>query len=168
MSSRLSLVANCRLLAGALLTCCIVILSAGCGPDYKSRGVVKGKVTIGKKALTTGTVMFVNPEGISASASIDTDGNYEMKDAPVGECKVTVTVSGLPGDPSVRARMQGKGIAMPAGPRDPNKPPEEAPQAPGAKMPKEIVQIPSKYADASTSELKFTVKKGEQTWNIEL
>jgi len=91
----------------------LLLLASGCGPDYKARGAVKGKVTTGKKPLTTGTVMFVNKEGMSASAGIDTQGNYEMKDAPLGECTVTVVVPTLPNDPSVRARLKGGGPKLP-------------------------------------------------------
>jgi len=152
--------------AGALLACCALMLTAGCGPDYKSRGVVKGKVTRAKKPLTTGTVMFYGKNGMTASASIDGDGNYSMTDAPLGECRVTVTVQGLPADPSVRARLQGKGPKMPEGPHDPAKAGAEMPAA--TRVPREVVPIDSKYSDPESSGLSFTVKKGEQTYDIDL
>ena len=150
-----------------LAACCILLFAGGCGPDYKARGIVKGKVTRGGKALTMGTVMFSNKEGITGQATIQVDGTYEMPDAPVGDCKVTVTVPKMPNDPSVWARMGGKGPAMPSGPVDPSK--GEAPPPPAAKIPKEYVPIDQKYSDPETSGLKFTVKKGEtHTYNIEL
>jgi hypothetical protein len=155
-------------LAGVLLACCL-FLTLGCGPDHKARGAVKGRVTSNKKPLTTGTVMFINPQGVSASATIDGEGNYDMKDAPVGECTVTVTVPDMPMDPSVRARLTGKG----SGPKMPEmKVPEgvEGPPMPAAtKLPKEIVPADAKYSKPETSGLKFKVEKGEQhTYNIDL
>lgn len=161
-----SLFANRRHWIVGMVALCTILLTSGCGPDYKSRGVVKGKVTSGKRALTTGSVMFINKDGVSASAGIDPDGNYEMKDAPVGECKVTVTVTELPMDPMVRARLMGKGPKMPEGPKNPES--ADSPAPPLAKIPKEVVPIDPKYSKPETSGLSFTVKKGEQTYNIEL
>jgi hypothetical protein len=159
-----------RLWTTGLVTCCALLLTAGsgCGPDYKSRGVVKGKVTTGNKNLTSGTVMFYGKNGITASAPIGEDGTYLMPDAPLGECKVTVTVNALPFDPSVRARMKGGGPKMPQGPKDPNSSdgPTELPS--GAKAPSTIVPIDAKYSNPDTSGLSFTVQKGENTYDIPL
>lgn len=166
MHLKVPLLHNPRPCIAGLIACCVLVVSSGCGPDYKSRGVVKGKVTTGKKSLTTGTVMFYGKNGITATAMIDENGNYEMKDAPVGECQVTVTVMAMPRDPSVRARMMGKGPKMPEGPRDPNS--SEPPLPSGAKYPKVIIPIDAKYSQPDTSGLTFKVEKGEQTYNIEL
>ncbi len=159
-----------RIVVGGLLACGFLLLTNGCGPDYKARGSVKGKVTYKKKALTTGTVMFTNKQGVSSSAHIDTDGNYIMNDAPVGDCQVTVTVTALPRDPTVKARLTGKGGV---GPKMPEmKAPEGAdvPELPSAPtVPKEIVSIDPKYAKPETSGLTCTVEKNQQkTWDIEL
>lgn len=158
-----------RIVVGGLLACGVLLLTNGCGPDHKARGSVKGKVTYKKKALTTGTVMFTNKQGVSASATIDTEGNYVMNDAPVGECQVTVTVPDLPRDPTVKARLTGKG----AGPKMPEmKAPEGAdvPDLPSApSVPKEIVSIDQKYSNPATSGLTCTIEKNtEKTWDIEL
>jgi hypothetical protein len=129
--------------------------------------VVKGKVTLGKKPLPSGTVMFYGKDGITATAHINPDGTYEMADAPLGECKVTVTVQTLPpGDTMVAGRLKGKGPKMPAGPRDPSKESPELPSAP--QVPKEVVPIDTKYSSPETSGLSITVKKGEQTYDIDL
>jgi hypothetical protein len=143
-----------------------MLLPTGCGPDFKSRGVVRGKVTVGKKPLTTGVVMFYAKSGVTASASIDPDGNYEMNDAPLGECLVTVTVQALPSDPMVRARLKSGSMKFPEGPKDPTKESPDLPSAP--RVPKEVVPIDIKYSSPGNSGLSFTVKKGEQTYNIEL
>lgn len=166
MSARLFPRPTYGALATGILAVCVVLGTSGCDSEYKARGIVKGKVTRGGKALTTGTVMLVNKEGMSGSAGITPEGTYEMRDAPLGECTVTVTVNSS-NDPSVRARMKGKGLAMPAGPKDPNA--TESPELPSSPaVPKEVVPIDQKYANPETSGLKFTVKKGEQTYNIDL
>ena len=155
------------LLAAAVLLPAVLVLVSGCGSDYKARGVVKGRVTVNKKPLTTGTVMFYNANGITGSGSIDPEGNYVVADAPAGDCQVTVSVPDLPMDPSVRARLKGKGPKMPElkGPPD-----AESPALPSAPtVPKEIVPIDAKYSKPETSGLKFKVEKGgDQTFNIEL
>ena len=154
------------MLAAAVLVPVVLVLVSGCGPDYKARGAVKGRVTVNKKPLTSGTIMFYGANGITASGSIDTEGNYVIADAPVGDCQVTVTVPNTM-DPSVRARLKGKGPAMPElkGPPDAASP--ALPSAPA--VPKEIVPIDAKYSKTETSGLKFKVEKGgDQTFNIEL
>ncbi|MBX9628457.1 MAG: carboxypeptidase-like regulatory domain-containing protein [Gemmataceae bacterium] len=175
MPPSLPLARGRRLAAAGLLSCSAFLFSAGCGTDYKARGEVKGKVTAGGKPLTAGSVMFHNPEGLTASASIDADGNYTLPDAPVGDCQVTVRVPSMPTDPSIKARMtgKGKGPKLPEGPRPPegvqmsdglNEPPPMT-----ANVPTEIVPIDEKFGKPETSGLKFTVNKGgQQTYNIEL
>ncbi|MCY2937666.1 MAG: hypothetical protein NTV55_04855 [Planctomycetota bacterium] len=140
--------------------------------DWKSRGIVRGKVKTGGKLLTTGNVMFVNKDGISTSSTISVDGEYNMVDAPLGECTVTVVVNKLPTDPGVRARLSGKGSGpkMPEGPKMPGTEvvPDSPPLPSAPSIPKIIVPIDDKYAKPETSGLKFTVIKGEQTYDIEL
>jgi hypothetical protein len=48
--------------------------------------------------------------------------------------------------------------------------PEESgpPAPPLAKIPKDVVPVDAKYGSPETSGLKFTVQKGEQTFNIDL
>ena len=166
MPSRPHLRLTRRLWAGANLTCFAVLLASGCGPDLKARGVVKGKVTSGKRALTTGTVMFYGKNGMTASAAIDTQGNYEMADVPLGECVVTVTVNKLPG---LRDEPAPRGPTVPEM-KKPGETKDEppTPAVPASKMPKFAVMIDTKYASPETSGLKFTVQKGEQTYNIDL
>lgn len=160
-----------RLHAGVLLAG-LLLLALGCGPDYKARSVVKGKVSVGKKLLTTGTVMFINDRGVSGSATITPQGEYNLPDAPLGECVVTVTVGKLPDDPSVRARLTGKskGPKMPGAAMKAPDGTEFGPDLPsGPTVPKEVVPIDEKYSKPDTSGLKFKVEKGEpQTYDIEL
>src|SRR5262245_8778302 len=81
---------------GGLLILCLLVLSVGCGPNYKARGTVKGKVTRAGRNLNSGNVMFYGKDNLTGSAAIDHEGNYVMKDAPLGDVKITVTVPKLP------------------------------------------------------------------------
>ena len=162
----------------------LAVALAGCGgADYKSRGTVTGKVSVKGKNLTVGSVMFINKDGVTGTASIDPNGNYSLSDAPVGECQVTVSVPKLPTDPNVKGRLtgKGKGPKMPAGPRDPNKAPKEEPKEAeadkdgkdndpnrpsmasvgGAVIPKTVVPIDEKYSKAESSGLTFTVIRNQ-------
>ncbi len=170
------------LVAGGIAGLALVAIGCG-GVDYKSRGTVNGKVTTGGKNLTVGSVMFINKDGVTGTASIDPNGNYSLSDAPVGECQVTVSVPKLPTDPNVKGRLtgKGKGPKMPAGPRDPNKAPKEEPKEAeadkdgkdndpnrpsmasvgGAVIPKTVVPIDEKYSKPESSGLTFTVIRNQ-------
>ena len=184
------MVAKADWIAPAFAGFLAVVVGCG-GVDYKSRGAVSGKVTIAGKNLTVGSVMFQNKEGISASASIDPSGTYNLLDAPLGECQVTVSVPKLPQDPTTKSRLTGKGAGpkMPSGPRDPNKAPKEEPKEKeadkdgkandpntptmasvgGAVIPKTVVPIPDKFSNPDTSGLKYTVIKNQShAWDIDL
>ncbi len=141
----------------------VVCAVGGCGPDYKARGTVKGKVTYNKKALTSGTVMFYGASNnITSSAVIDTEGNYVMNDAPLGEVKITVTVTALPPGKPMKYGPAAEGES-----KDPSGTvPDSIPIM--SKMPSSILRIDEKYSKPDTSGLSFTVEKGEQTHNLEL
>jgi hypothetical protein len=123
---------------------CLALLASlgGCKP---ANGVVKGRVTLDDKPLTTGSVTFVVSKGTGVSGGIEADGTYTAVNVPLGE--VTVVVSG--------AIMP----TAPAGKPDPRKPPE--PAGPTGTVPK-------KYQDPKTSGLTLTVQAGEQPFDIKL
>jgi hypothetical protein len=149
----------------ALLVVGLSAVGTGCGGSGDQRARVKGKVKFFDKYLTAGTVAFFSKDGRVGSGGIDADGNYEVSDAPVGECTITVKVPTMPRGPV--PKMQPK-------------PPPGVPEArmPGAEEDKnfvphgfdvsKIVQIPGKYADRETSGLTYVVSKGEQTKDITL
>lgn len=143
---------------GGVLLLGFLVLAVGCGgPDYKARAVVSGKVTFKDKPLTAGTVMFYGDHNITATASIGSDGVYLMRDAPIGDVRITVTVPKMPAGGMKHLKDAPKGPRMPG---DPEPSPEE--------FPKEVVAIPPRYGQVETSGLKYTVTRGEQTYNIPL
>jgi hypothetical protein len=117
------------------------------------------------KKLTAGTVTFTSADGRAGSGPIDFNGNYEVGDAPLGPCTITVRV------PQPPPMMPGAGKM--------GQPPKGMPpmRAPGGDAPDDsstlidpnkIVKIPGKYAKPETSGLTFTVERGENQHNITL
>lgn len=147
----------------------LVVLLApaiGCGPNYKARAVVKGKISFGGKHLTAGNIMFYGPNGLFSSASIDKNGNYVMNDAPLGSVVIAIKVPEMTqGAMGMMGRGPGSG-----GKGSQSVNPENPSQKMGVMtdMPTHVVPIPAKYANEGTSGLTYTVEKGEHTHDIDL
>jgi hypothetical protein len=146
---------------GVLLLLGLLPFTVGCGPNLRARATVKGKVTFANQPVTAGSVTFYGRDNLLGSATIDKDGNYVMKDAPLGEVKITVTVPTLPPGGIERMKMgpakEGKSV-------DPSGSGKAI--AIMGTMPDRYVPVSEKYAKVATSGLTYTVKKGEQTHDI--
>jgi hypothetical protein len=137
------------------------MLTAGCTQRKRTVefSVVKGRVLYKGTPLPGGEVAFhpAQGEGTSGTAVIDETGNYSIN-APQGEVKITVDNDMLRpgGGMKQHSASQGKG----AGPR------------PGGPEPTVVkgkyVQLPAKYRSPETTDLRYTVTKGEQNKDIEL
>jgi hypothetical protein len=143
----------------------ILMAAVGCGGGSPAgRAKVTGRVKCFDKNLTCGTVIFHSKDGKkTGSGNIDFDGNYEVTDAPLGDCTITVSVP-----QSARGPM---GTAQPKPP--PGVPEMRPPGSSGGSAvppidPTKIVPIPVKYESPETSGLKYTVERGSQTHNITL
>jgi hypothetical protein len=140
---------------------------SGCGgPPPKA--VVKGKVSIGGKNLTTGNVVFHGANNAQAMAIINESGEYEMKDAPVGEVKISVNVPKSP--PGGFDKMMGRDVMKSKAFKDAKSVDPESGKVisiMGA-APANIVPIPDKYGNPDTSGLIYTVTKGEQSKDLPL
>jgi hypothetical protein len=126
----------------ALLT----LAAVGCA----GRGDVSGKVTYQGKPLVFGTVQFEASDKTIKQANIKEDGTYSIPGVPVGEAKVAV--SSLNPQSSDFQPLQREGQP----PRKPRKP---------------VVgwfPIPSDYEDLSKAKLTFTVKRGQNPYDIDL
>jgi hypothetical protein len=117
------------------------LLATGCSPRA---GTVRGTVALGGANLQAGTVMLCYPNGAILAAAIDSDGNYELRNAPVGEVKVcVVNLYGTENTPKQLA--------------------EERPPPPAPKS----FPIPKRYEKMENG-LPYTVRSGVQTFHIRL
>jgi hypothetical protein len=138
---------------------------AGCG---QQTGHISGKVLYQGQPLAGGRLTFrpADPKLNTLSVPIDADGRYEAT-LPVGE--VTIAVDNRELQPPTRDPSPGlpPGIKLP----DQAGGAKAAPAAPSsgqAKPSGKYVPIPEKFYQAETSGLTYTVKKGEDTLDIEL
>jgi hypothetical protein len=148
----------------ASLSCVGMLGLLGCSSPSSNRAVVKGEVSLGGKKLNMGSVLFSTKDNRTATATIDPNGNYEMKDAPIGQVDVAVIV---PKGGKMMSPMAGKGVA-PKGIGEMKSPEGQGTGLAFDPSKMTIVEIPDKYSNLATSGLTFKVEKGEQTINIPL
>jgi hypothetical protein len=121
----------------------------------------------------------VNPALNPVTVQLDADGRYEAA-VPAGECKISVDNRGLLNQSSGPVGVGGapKSLGGRGGPPGAVAPPPGAmgdmikdkgvPEVAGAKQAGTYVQIPKEYYDPETSGLTLTVKRGNQTYDIDL
>ena len=163
--------------AGALGAALVLTALAGCGP---STGTVTGQVTYKGQPVPGAIVMFrpADPAKNSVTAVLDAEGRYSVV-LPVGEVTVSVdnrnqeprpvltggVPAGIPMPADVRAKLGGGKAAAPAPTPDPA---VESDDLPARKPSGRYTPIPEKYYMLETTDLKFTVKGGEQTQDLGL
>jgi len=133
-----------------------LVAVVGCAEGGK-KNVVSGKVTLNSQPVD-GEVVFTGPGNKVVSSPITPEGTYTIMDAAAGENTIQVRKMGLGGPvvkqqppPGVKdGKMQGVDPSTMLG---------------GGKS--KGVEPPAKYA-APTNGLKYTVKGGKETFNIEL
>jgi len=147
---------------GSFVLLFLLFLITGCSSE-PPRAKVKGLVKFDGKPLTYGKVAFITKDGVAGTGDIDTDGSYEISNAPVGEVTITVQVPNIAGNPTMDNSFSKPPPGMP--PMRPPGSPDTKGTAAGFD-PSKIVSIPPRYASLQTSDLKYTVERGEQTKNI--
>jgi hypothetical protein len=154
-----------RTIAGTTLLASLLFATLSCGPGYHERGIVRGKVTFAGGGVAGATVAFTTSDNRNGVALTNEKGEYEMKDAPLGECTVTISSPKV----SPEMRMMGSKMKMPEAPKGMSMPdqPEGAKEIPKLDF-KKLKPLPDKYEKTETSGLKFTVQRGEQTYDIPL
>jgi hypothetical protein len=129
-----------------------VLFFAGCGSG--GTGVVSGKVTVNGKPLKKGLITFSSEVGNrDAFNAAVIDGAYKTGEVPCGPAKVTVYPAQV-GAQEMTEEAKGGGDRVPVGAR----------KAGRALAP----EVPSKYGNADTSGLSFTVKRGDNEYSVEL
>jgi len=144
MSSARSTPVRSYLLTGVAMA--LLTLAVGCA----GRGDVSGTVSYKGKALVFGTVQFEASDGTIKQANIETDGSYSIPGVPVGEAKVAVSSD----NPRSGAFQPLQREGMP--------PPTPLPEVKG------WFPIPPEYQDLSKPKLTYTVKRGKNTYEIDL
>lgn len=154
-----------------MLGCAALLLLApagGCGPG---QGKVTGQVRMGGKPLPGGWVTFrpADPRQNSVSAEIDQQGNYEVV-LPAGEVLVSVDNTELAPPPPDFGTAFPSGISPEVAKKlGAGKQKAAAPAARGGgKGSGRYVPIPERYYQAESSNLKFTVKNGDQKHDLDL
>jgi hypothetical protein len=124
----------------------LMLIAVGCA----GRGDVSGKVTYKGKALVFGTVQLEAADKSFKQANIESDGSYSIPGVPVGEARVAVS-SANPKSSDFQPLV-----------REGSPPPRPRPEVHG------WFPIPSEYQDINKSPLTYTIKRGPNTYDIEL
>jgi hypothetical protein len=138
---------------------------AGCTPA-PTTGQVSGKVSVaGKGPLTGGTIIFVSAADAkrAGTGTIKPDGTYDVPNAPLGECKVTVDNLSLKGTAAMGApppSVSGQTGAVPKG--------LEIPTGMGAMGKGTYIPIDPTFAKPESTSLKASVNKGTNTADFEV
>jgi hypothetical protein len=127
----------------------LALAACGCGGE----GDLRGKVTFNGKIVSFGTVLLVAPDGLAKVGPIQADGSFHISKIPLGEVQLAVNSP----DPQAMfvadaASHKGPATRPPAVEGDPSK----------------WFPLPAKYRHVATSELKYTIKKGENIFDLEL
>lgn len=133
---------------------CVAFIGCGGGSTAK----VTGKVTFNDKPLPGGTVIFQAPDQKAQHVPIQSDGTYTYDKAPLGEFQVGV-------NPPAGGNPLG---SLPKGVKLPANIPADHPQAKLYQQGGEAINIPQKLRDPATSEIKVTIKGGDQNIDIPL
>jgi len=142
-------------------------LAAGCGPG---QGRVSGRVLFGGKPVPGGLVMFLPADGRASavSAPIDENGNYLPVTLPVGEVMVSVDNRDFAPLPLPAAPPVPKGLLPEARSKMSAGSTTAEYEAVAAKRAARYVSIPTRFYNAETSNIRFTVKPGEQQYDVNL
>jgi len=148
----------------------LVTLSAAVGCGGGGTGKITGKVTYNGNPLKGGEVWYINEaKQQTQSGQIGEDGSYTVDRVPAGECKVVVKTKQLLQQASAGGGSGGKGPPPGKGkeaPKISNEAGYEKPSGEDAK--RKFVAIPTRYEDAATTPLTYTVRRGSQENDLKL
>jgi hypothetical protein len=149
-----------RLVAGRLLFAALGLLALnllpGCGPGVAE---VSGKVYYKGKIITSGQVTMIGNDGIPKYSEIAEDGSYQIPGVSAGEVKIAVS------SPALDA---SKGRPLPKRPGDDGRKTDDPGANATENQKKTWREIPIVYSDITKSNLKHTVTRGANTYDIKL
>jgi hypothetical protein len=130
-----------------------VLAGAGCGP---ATGTISGKVKYNGQPLTVGvhTVTFLSVDGSVHSCGVEPDGSYTLRGVPAGRVRITIQSFPSPQQLLMAPGEDGRMKSVTG---------SEAPARPGVGP-----GVPGRYKNPDQSGLRYDVKRGSQTFDIEL
>ncbi len=145
-----------------LLVVMVALATAGCS---RSTATVSGTINFKGAPLKGGTVLFVNEDGTTVSATIGEDGKYTIRNIHPGPVQIAVKTAFLrPNDKAPASKHPYKLVNPPA---DQEGQPIQRGHDPTANA-KRFVAIPPHYEELDTSGLTYTVEPGNQTHDLDL
>jgi hypothetical protein len=122
----------------------LCILAVGCSfsrykPLPQTGATLEGTVTYGKDKVPVAMIIATG-DGGSAQSFVDDAGRYKLDNVPLGEVRLAVNVG------AGRGQLMSKKMS-------------------GQHVPK-VVDVPGKYADPATTDIKTTINKGSNTFDI--
>lgn len=125
-----------------LVLVCSLVHAVGCSSESEGRSAeLSGRVTLDAQPLDSGSLLLLSENGESGGASLNADGSFTLNCKP-GKYLVAVTP-----------------LVAETGP-------EGVPLEPAS--PAGTIEIPKKYHDVGTSELKVEVGQGSNSADFEL
>lgn len=136
---------------------CAVILAVGCNKDKRASASIKGKVMYKDAPVTGGMMTLYSSDQGAYPVPIKEDGTFEQTGLPPGEmtvCVETETLNPNKAKGGLAAKYNKAGNSTPESQKE------------NAKTPGTYVKIPRKYAGATESPEKITLKPGENIKDI--
>lgn len=130
----------------------LAFLLAGCSGGRGERvaethATLEGTVSFGNEKILVAMIVVKGNEG-QASGFIDSDGHYKIDNVPVGEVSIGVNTEAGKGNLQSQRMSRAQG-----GDKTP--------------LPK-VIDIPQKFFDPSSSGIKTTIQKGDNTYDIKV
>jgi hypothetical protein len=139
-----------------------LFVAMGCGTKRDQKGVVQGKITYKGQAVNDVTLHLypVDGKGPDLSIPVTHEGTFSTSNIPPGEYKVVVEA---PPRQQQQPRMPPKASKeVSAEDQQKIKQMQSQGQAPT------VIDFPKKYSDPGRTDLKITIKEGEQPLQIDL
>jgi len=147
----------------SLLILAVVLALAGCG---KSKGTLKGKVTLNGEPLSYGQVSAHNEKDELLAQGTIMEGEYELTYVPLGSVRLTVQTH-QPGGIPLGVKAAGTSDGRPPSQATVMAALKQLPE-PMQKAIEKLKPVPLKYTTTKDSDLKTTVAAGENTYNSEM
>jgi hypothetical protein len=140
----------------AVLLAIVAAGVGGCGRAAKADDAMSGTVKVGDRVLKSGYVALHYDSGKVVRSRIYEDGTYNIRTPPPGEVRVVIEPGDLPVMRDLGPRGGGKAAAEKAEKAEPT----ERPAKP------EKVNVPARYMDLATTDLRLKVEGGPQHHDI--